>query len=110
MFLEFSWRFFLFLKIKGNGFLESVIHKVLYCVTNNTYKQIFFFKVNSRNVRKRCEISSKLTIKAIERRQFFVALNIYLMSFSDVSNFYFEQVNLCWIVIFKPRKIISIEI
>ena len=30
---------------------------------------IFLFKVNNRNTKKRCEICSKLTIKAPERRQ-----------------------------------------
>ena len=31
---------------------------------------IYMFKVNSRNIRTRCEICSKLTIKTSERRQF----------------------------------------
>ena len=30
---------------------------------------IYLFKVNNRNTRKRCEICSKLTIKTLERRQ-----------------------------------------
>ena len=30
---------------------------------------IFLLKVNNRNTRKRCEICSKLTIKALERRR-----------------------------------------
>ena len=44
---NFFWNlagvFFLFLKIKGDAFLESVIHKVLSRVTNNMYQQTFFF-------------------------------------------------------------------
>ena len=30
---------------------------------------IYLLKVNNRNTRKRCEISSKLTIKTLEQRQ-----------------------------------------
>ena len=46
-------------------------------------KSIYLLKVNNRNIRKRCEICSKLTIKTLERRQwrcsgvFIVNLNIF---------------------------------
>ena len=42
------------------------------------------FKVNNRNTRARCEIYSKLTIKAPERR------------YCNVVTVNFEQVNACW--------------
>ena len=38
-------------------------------VLNTISANIFLFKVNERNTRKRCEIFSKLTIKTPERRQ-----------------------------------------
>ena len=45
---------------------------------------IYLFKVNNRNTRKRCEICSKLTIKTPVRR------------FSSASIFDFEHVNVSW--------------
>ena len=42
-------------------------------------------KINNTNIRKRCEICSKLTIKTPKRRPFF-----------SVSIVGFEQVNVCW--------------
>ena len=35
----------------------------------NKLTDIYLFKINNRNIRKRCEICSKLTIKTAERRQ-----------------------------------------
>ena len=38
-------------------------------LTLNKYPaNVYLFKVNNRNIRKRCKISSKLTIKTPERR------------------------------------------
>ena len=37
-------------------------------ILNNNPANIYLFKVTNRNTRKRCEISSKLTIKTPERR------------------------------------------
>ena len=45
------------------------------------------FKVKNRNIRTRCEICSKLTIKTPERRQ----------AFASVFIFNFEQANADWI-------------
>ena len=39
------------------------------CSKANNPANIYLFKVNNRNTRKRCEICSKLTIKTPERRQ-----------------------------------------
>ena len=46
---------------------------------------IYFFKFNNRNTRKRCEVCSKLTIKTPEG------------PFSSVSIADFEQVNVSWV-------------
>ena len=55
---------------------------------------IYLFKINNRNTRKRCEICSKLTIKSPERRHW-LTLNIF-HTFFCVSVVNFEQVNVSW--------------
>ena len=50
---------------------------------------IYLFEVNYRHTRKRCEISSKLTIKTPERRLTFNTFYAFL----SVSIVYLEQVN-----------------
>ena len=58
---------------------------------NNLPANIYLFKVNNTNTRKRCKICSKLTIKTPERRH-----GTYFTLFSNVSIDDFEQVNVCW--------------
>ena len=53
-------------------FLKQSIHTV--ALPENNY----LFKVNNRNIRKRCEICSKLTIKTPERRQQQLGLSNYI--------------------------------
>ena len=53
---------------------------------------IYLFKVNNRNTRKRCEIRSKLTIKTPQRHSG-VFIVTYITTFSTVSIADFEQVN-----------------
>ena len=58
---------------------------------------MYFFKVNSRNIRKRCEIWLKLTIKKPERRQWrFSLMNCY----ASKTKFYFNP---------TPKNKIKIE-
>ena len=45
---------------------------------------IYLLKVNNRNVRARCEICSKLTIKTLERRQILVSLLLPLSRYLSV--------------------------
>ena len=54
---------------------------------------IYLFKVNNRNTRKRCEICSKLTIKHQNDE-----LWTHFTPFSSVSFVDFEQVNISWVV------------
>ena len=67
---------------------------------------VYLFKVNNRNTRKKCEIFSKLTIK-IERRHgrrsgiFIVNFEYMSIPFSSVSVVFFEQVNVSWDVQWK---------
>ena len=50
---------------------------------SNKLSNIYLFKVNNRNTRKRCDICSKLTIKTSKRRH---------RRRSDVSNVNFEHI------------------
>ena len=66
-------------------------------------------KVNNRNTRTRCEISSKLTIKIPERLvSLLLTMNIYFTSCSSVSIDNFKQINAGWAaemrVIRNPSK------
>ena len=56
-------------------------------VKKNLPVDIYLFKANKRNARKRFEISSKLTIQTTES---------LFTSFSSVSIVDFEQINYCW--------------
>ena len=66
---------------------------------------IYLFKVNNGNTRKKCEICSKLTIKRPERRHgrrsgdFIVNFEHISHLFSSVSTVDFEQVNVSWVYI-----------
>ena len=59
----------------------------------------YMFKVINRNTRTRCEIFSKLTIKALRRTPmasfwcFYCLLETYFTPYSSVSIVNFEQVN-----------------
>ena len=60
---------------------------------------IYLFKLNNRNTRKRYEIRSKLTIKTPERRRsgvFIVNFERTSHLFSSVSIVEFEQLNVNW--------------
>ena len=56
------------------------------------------FNVRNRNTRKRCEIYSKLTIKAVHQRQWRRS-GTFIVNFSSISIVNFEQVNVSWAVI-----------
>ena len=57
---------------------------------NHNSTNIYLLKVNDRNIRKRCEICSRLTIKTPERPQWRVSVTCYYSSASIID---FEQVN-----------------
>ena len=66
------------------------------------------FKVNNRNSRKSCEISSKLTIKIPQYVNYIVS-GVFMVSSERISHLSqvfiidFEQINVCWDV-FKVNK------
>ena len=63
----------------------------------------YVFKVNNRNTRKRCEISSRLTTNTPEWRHWRCS-GVFIANFEHISHFYrvsilnFEQVNVSWAV------------
>ena len=63
----------------------------------------YMFKVNNRTTRTRCEISSKLTIKTPERRQwrhsgvFIINFEQFFTPCSSVSIVKFEHANADWV-------------
>ena len=70
-------------------FIQSKLNQVLFDLTLNNYRgtnpaDVYLLKVNNRNTRTRCEISSKLTIKTPERRQWlFYEIKKFLTCASD---------------------------
>ena len=48
---------------------------------------IYLFKVNNRNTRKRCEIFSKLTIKTLERPQR-CRSGVFIVNFENISHLF----------------------
>ena len=72
-------------------------------VVSGISTNIYMFKVNNRHTRKKCKVSSKLTIKDSERRHLtsfwclYCWLWTYLASFSSFSIVEFKQVNVCWV-------------
>ena len=66
--------------------LNIKINNLLLTYFTNSMKHpvgIYLLKVNNRNNRTRCEISSKLTIKKPERRQWFRS-GIFIVNFEDI--------------------------
>ena len=65
-----------------------------------TPANVYLFKFNNRNTRKRCKICSKLTIKTPERRRWRRSV-VFILNFEHISNLFlegffveFEQVNI----------------
>ena len=84
----------------------SKVSSYLYSLGNDIYTgknfstNIYLFRVNNSNTRKRCEICSKLTIMSLQRRSTVRIVNFgyisYLFTpFSNVSTVDFEQSNVC---------------
>ena len=81
-----------------NTYEYSFSNNIFIDKTPKSSANIYLFKVNNRNSRKRCEVCSKLTIKTPERRQWrhsgvFIVNFEHTSSFSNVSIVYFEKVN-----------------
>ena len=79
-------------------FIETLFF-VLAVISNPS--NIYLFKVNIRNMRRRCEICSELTIKTPERRHWrrfgVIIVNwAYFSAFPSISIVASRQVNVCW--------------
>ena len=60
-------------------------------ITNSSTKSYptgnYMFKINNRKAKKRCEICSKLTIKASELRQW-RSSGVFIVNFEDISHLF----------------------
>ena len=83
---KFYWLCFIIIE-SGRGYYDSLKFK---CAESFNFHNhnfilagIYLLKVNNRNIRARCEISSELTIKTPERRHWRLTLNMYLQAGID---------------------------
>ena len=60
-----------YVSLKQSSFCKSQLFVTPFTIyeINTSPANIYLFKFNNRNTRKRCKICSKLTIKTLERRQ-----------------------------------------
>ena len=90
----------------------------LYTLGNDIYTgkysstNIYLFRVNNSNTRKRREICLKLIIMSLQRRSTVFILNFECISyifitFSSISTVGFEQVNVSWVTLYQ---FINVEI
>ena len=63
------------------------VSELYYFIISSNPANIYLFKVNNKNTRKRCEINSKLTIKTPERRQW-RRLGVFIVNFEHISYFF----------------------
>ena len=65
---------------------------------------IYLFKINNRNIRGRCEICAKVTIKTPERCEWRRS-SVFIVSFEHILHLFlfvdFEQINVCWVIPFS---------
>ena len=78
----------------------------------NSSTNIYLFRVNNSNTRKRREICLKLIIMSLQRRSTVFILNFECISyifinFSSISTVGFEQVNVSWVTLYQ---FINVEI
>ena len=75
----------------------------------NSSTNIYLFKVNKSNTRKRREICLKLTIMSLQRRStvFIEYISYLFIPFSSLSTVGFEQVNVSWVALYQ---FINVEI
>ena len=72
----------------------------------NSSTNIYLFRVNNSNTRKRREICSKLAIMSLQRRSTVFIVNFEYISylftpFYSVSTVGFEQLNVCWVPFYQ---------
>ena len=68
--------------------LSQLKKYIIKCIiANNFPANIYLFKVNNRNNRKRCDICSTLIIKAPERR-YWLCSGVFIVSFEHISRLF----------------------
>ena len=77
-------------------FIQVIVYKK-HCLVESCPVNIYLFQVNNGNIRKRCEICSKLAIYTLEQCQPCPLESSEIITFFSVSTVDFEQVNICWV-------------
>ena len=69
----------------------------------NSSTNIYLFRVNNSNTRKRREICSELAIMSLQRRSTVFIINFEYISclFTSVSTVDFEKLNVCWVPLYQ---------
>ena len=69
----------------------------------NSSTNIYLFRVNNSNTRKRREICSELAIMSLQRRSTVFIINFEYISclFTSVSTVGFEKLNVCWVPLYQ---------
>ena len=83
--LIFHWWAHLRVLFSRSSQLKKYIMKCI--IANNFPANIYLFKVNNRNTRKRCDICSTLTIKAPEQRHWLCS-SVFIVSFEHISHLF----------------------
>ena len=86
-------------RYKKNFHCCQSYYVLMICHSSNNPANICLFKVNNRNIKKRCEISSKLTIiKTLELRQWLFMVLLYLNIFHTfvTSPLFLTELSLSW--------------
>ena len=76
-------------RLTRNGLRVVRPYRTLYLLVINNPANIYFFKVNNRNTRKRCEIFSSLTIQTLERRHW-RRWGVFIVNFEHMSHLFLQ--------------------
>ena len=89
IFLQIFWNYSQLLPCRGNNCDQLLVKLPCSLPVNTSPANIYLFKVNNRNTRKRCEIFSKLTIKTPERRRWRRS-GVFIINFENISHLFLE--------------------
>ena len=79
------WKLYSSLSFSCNPSLSDLSHFLIYSLLfENNLANIYLFKFNSTNTKRRCEICSKLPIKTREPRQWRRS-RVFIVKFEDIS-------------------------
>ena len=70
-----------------DGYLSSIFQSRFHWYCLISVKLIYLFKVNNRNIRKRCEICSNITLRTPERHQWRRS-SVFIVNFQYISHLF----------------------